>query len=223
VKKQTTGYRPQATGWGSNRLSSDPSPLACSLWPVACFFLAASPLVEANTVVKDLVVDLRYATDDNFLHKAVYPAGSRCLLLEESAKRLEQAAVTLRKQGLRLKVWDCYRPHAVQFEMWKIFPKPGYVAEPKAGSNHNRGGAVDLTLVTADGKPVEMPTPFDTFDKAAHHGFAGGTEESRKNRETLKAAMEAAGFQKNQMEWWHWDLPDAKKRPILDEPLVAPQ
>ncbi len=179
-------------------------------------------LVEANTLVKDLVVDLRYATPDNFLKKQVYPDGSRCLLLEESAKRLQKAADQLREQGFRLKVWDCYRPHAVQFEMWKIFPKPGYVAEPKAGSNHNRGGAVDLTMVTLDGKDVEMPTPFDTFSKAAHHGYAGGSEESRKNRETLKAAMEAAGFVKNAMEWWHWDLPDAKSRPILDEPLVAP-
>lgn len=182
----------------------------------------APKLVEANTLVKDLVVDLRYATPDNFLNKQVYPDGSRCLLLEESAKRLQKAADQLREKGFRLKVWDCYRPHAVQFEMWKIFPKPGYVAEPKAGSNHNRGGAVDLTMVTLDGKDVEMPTPFDTFSKAAHHGYDGGTEESRKNRETLKAAMEAAGFVKNSMEWWHWDLPDAKSRPILDEPLVAP-
>ena len=183
----------------------------------------APKLVEANTLVKDLVVDLRYATDDNFLHKQVYPNGSRCLLLDESAKRLEQAATSLRKQGYRLKVYDCYRPHAVQFEMWKIFPKPGYVAEPKAGSNHNRGGAVDLTLVTRDGGEVEMPTPFDTFSPAAHHGYDGGTPESREHREILKAAMQGAGFVKNQMEWWHWDLPDAKKRPILDEPLVAPK
>jgi D-alanyl-D-alanine dipeptidase len=185
--------------------------------------LAAAPvLVEAQSSVPDLVVDLRYATEDNFLHKAVYPKGSRCLLLPESAKRLKVAADALAKQGFRLKVWDCYRPHAVQFEMWKIFPKPGYVAEPKAGSNHNRGGAVDLTLVTVDGKDVEMPTPFDTFSPAAHHGYAGGTAQSKKNRETLKAAMEAAGFVKNAMEWWHWDLPDATKRPILDEPLVEP-
>ncbi|MBK7864628.1 MAG: M15 family metallopeptidase [Archangiaceae bacterium] len=176
-------------------------------------------LVEAKSVVTDLVVDLRYATADNFLHKQVYPDDAKCLLLEESAKRLEAAAKQLREKGYRLKVWDCYRPHAVQFEMWKIFPKPGYVAEPKAGSNHNRGGAVDLTLATADGGEVEMPTPFDTFTGAAHHGYAGGTAESREHREVLKAAMQAAGFTKNQMEWWHWDLPDAKSRPILDEPL----
>lgn len=191
---------------------------------LALLLAAGAPkLVEAKTVVTDLVVDLRYATEDNFLHKQVYPDGSRCLLLEDSVKRLKVAAEALRRQGFRLKVWDCYRPHAVQFEMWKIFPKPGYVAEPKAGSNHNRGGAVDLTLVTLDGEDVELPTPFDTFSKAAHHGYDGGTEASRANREVLKAAMEQAGFVKNAMEWWHWDLPDAKRRPILDEPLVAPK
>jgi zinc D-Ala-D-Ala dipeptidase len=184
---------------------------------------ADDPLVEAKAQIPDLVVDLRYATEDNFLKKAVYPKDARCLLLPESAQRLKAAADTLAKQGFRLKVWDCYRPHAVQFEMWKIFPKPGYVAEPKAGSNHNKGGAVDLTLVTLDGKEVEMPTAFDTFSKAAHHGYDGGTAESRKNRETLKAAMESAGFTKNAMEWWHWDLPDAKSRKILDLPLSPPQ
>jgi D-alanyl-D-alanine dipeptidase len=187
---------------------------------IAALILAASPLVEAKDVVPGLVVDMRYATDDNFLHKAVYPKGARCLLLEESAKRLKAAAETLAKQGFRLKVWDCYRPRAVQYEMWKIFPKPGYVANPDKGSNHNRGGAVDLTLVTSEGKDVEMPTPFDTFDVSAHQGFDGGTQESKKNRETLRAAMEAAGFKPNSMEWWHWDLPDALKRPLLDEPLV---
>jgi D-alanyl-D-alanine dipeptidase len=165
------------------------------------------------------VVDLRYATDDNFLHKAVYPKGSRCLLLEESAQRLKTAAEALKKKGFRLKVWDCYRPHAVQVEMWRIFPKVGYVADPAGGSNHNRGGAVDLTLMTLDGTDVEMPSAFDTFDRTAHHSYQGGSELSRKNRRVLRDAMEAAGFEKNPMEWWHWDLPDAPSHPILDEPL----
>jgi D-alanyl-D-alanine dipeptidase len=184
--------------------------------------LAASPLVEAKDVVPSLVVDLRYATDQNFLHKAVYPKGARCLLVLDAAKKLKVAADALAKKGFRLKAWDCYRPHAVQEEMWKIFPHPGYVADPKDGSNHNRAGSIDLTLITMDGDDVEMPTPFDTFSKAAHHGYTGGTETSRENRDTLKAAMEAAGFIKIAMEWWHYDSPDAPRRPMLDEPLVAP-
>ncbi len=182
----------------------------------------AAPLVDATAVVADLVVDLRYATEDNFLKRKVYPDTARCLLLPESAQRLKQAADALRAKGYRLKVYDCYRPRAVQWEMWKLMPVPGYVANPRTGSNHNRGGAVDLTLTTLDGKAVEMPTPFDTFSPAAHHGYQGGTEASRKHREVLREAMEGAGFKRNRMEWWHYDLPDAKKRPVLDVPFSPP-
>ncbi|MBN8465106.1 D-alanyl-D-alanine dipeptidase [Corallococcus exiguus] len=177
-------------------------------------------LVDATTVIPDLVLDLRYATKDNFLKRQVYPDGARCLLLPDSVKRLTQAADALRPQGYRLKVYDCYRPRAVQYEMWKILPKPGYVADPRKGSNHNRGGAVDLTLVTKDGAEVEMPTPFDDFTPAAHHGYTGGTPASREHREVLRKAMEGAGFQRNRMEWWHYDLPGATKLPVLDVPFT---
>jgi len=195
-------------------------------------FLSAAPaakapeqpvVVDATEVVKDLVLDLRYATEDNFLKRKVYPDGARCLLLPESAERLKKAADVLREQGYRLKVFDCYRPRAVQWEMWKILPKPGYVANPRYGSNHNKGGAVDLTLVTLDGQEVEMPTPFDSFSREAHHGYKGGTEASRKHREILRKAMEGAGFKRNQMEWWHYDLPNAKKLPVLDVPFTEPK
>ncbi|MCP3059667.1 D-alanyl-D-alanine dipeptidase [Myxococcus sp. K38C18041901] len=180
-----------------------------------------SPLVDASTVVEDLALDLRYATEDNFLKKKVYPDTARCLLLPESASKLKAAADVLRPKGYRLKVYDCYRPRAVQWEMWKIMPVPGYVADPRKGSNHNRGGAVDLTLVTLDGQEVEMPTAFDTFTPAAHHGYAGGTEASRRHREVLREAMLGAGFSPNRMEWWHYDLPDAKSRPVLDVPFTS--
>jgi len=186
--------------------------------------LGAAPqgkLVEAKGVVKDLVVDLRYATKDNFLKRQVYPDGARCLLLPAAVERLAQAAKLLRAQGYRLKVYDCYRPRAVQWEMWKLFPRPGYVADPRKGSNHNRGAAVDLTLVTEAGEEVEMPTPFDTFTRAAHQGYAGGSARSRANRERLRTAMEAAGFKPNRMEWWHFDLPGATKLPVLDVPFDA--
>ena len=103
--------------------------------------------------------------------------------------------------------------------MWKLYPRPGYVANPKKGSNHNRGAAVDLTLVTSEGKAVEMPTPFDTFTRAAHQGYTGGSAQSRENRERLRSAMEAAGFRPNRMEWWHFDLPGATQLPVLDVPF----
>ncbi len=190
--------------------------LALAVWLGA----GEGPLVDATEVVEDLVVDLRYATEDNFLKRKVYPDEARCLLLPETARRLKKAADALRPKGYRLKVYDCYRPRAVQWEMWKILPKPGYVANPKTGSNHNRGAAVDLTLVTKEGAEVEMPTGFDVFTPAAHHGHEGGTEASRKHRELLREAMEGAGFRRNRMEWWHYDLPGARKLPVLDVPFT---
>lgn len=181
---------------------------------------APDPLVEVTTLIPDAVVDLRYATADNFMKKQVYPSNARCLLLERSAKQLKAAADVLRAKGFRLRLYDCYRPHHVQFELWKVMPVPGYVAEPKKGSNHNRGGAVDLGLVTLEGKDVEFPSPYDFFGKEAHHSFQGGSKPALTNRDLLRTTMEANGFKKNSMEWWHYDLPDASKYPLRDEPFV---
>lgn len=183
---------------------------------------APEPLVEVKALIPDVVVDLRYATSDNFMKKQVYPADARCLLLERSAKQLKAAADVLRDKGFRLRLYDCYRPHHVQFELWKVMPIPGYVAEPKKGSNHNRGGAVDLGLVTLDGKDVAFPSTYDFFGKEAHHSFQGGSKEALANRELLRTTMEAVGFKKNPMEWWHYDLPDASKYPLRDEPFNPP-
>ncbi len=176
-------------------------------------------LEDASARIPDLVVDLRYATPGNFLHRAVYPPGARCLLLPETLERLGHAADALRAEGFRLRVYDCYRPRSVQWEMWKIFPHRGYVADPRQGSNHNRGAAVDLTLATADGKEVEMPTPFDSFEKAAHQGYAGASLAATENRERLRRAMREAGFRENRMEWWHYDLPNVQRFPVLDVPF----
>lgn len=195
---------------------------AAALWIslLASTSFAATPLVEVKQVIPDVVLDLRYATGQNFLGRKVYPDGARCLLRKETVERLDVVAKALRKQGLRLRLYDCYRPRAVQWEMWAILPKPGYVADPRKGSNHNRGTAVDLTLADAAGKELEMPTGFDSFEKAAHHGYAGAPQSAIRHRELLREAMEAAGFVKNRMEWWHYDLPRATKFPVLDEPLV---
>jgi D-alanyl-D-alanine dipeptidase len=181
---------------------------------------APEPLVEVQARIPDAVVNLRYATPDNFMKKAVYPAGARCLLLERSAAKLAQAAEALRAKGFRLELYDCYRPRSVQWELWKVMPVPGYVADPRKGSNHNRGGAVDLSLVTLDGGAVEMPSDYDFFGPAAHHAFKGANAQATRNRETLRSAMEAAGFKRNPMEWWHYDLPDAAKYPLRDEPFT---
>ncbi|HME90118.1 MAG TPA: D-alanyl-D-alanine dipeptidase [Myxococcaceae bacterium] len=179
------------------------------------------PLEDATRMVNGLIVDLRYATADNFLKRKLYPDGARCLLRRSAARKLAAAAEQLRFKGLRLKVYDCYRPVSVQWQMWKVMPKPGYVADPRKGSNHNRGVAVDVTIASADGKELEMPTAFDTFSPAAHHDYAKGSVVSRENREMLRHAMEAAGFQKNPMEWWHYEVAEAARYPVLDRPVTG--
>jgi D-alanyl-D-alanine dipeptidase len=177
-------------------------------------------LVDASTRVPGLVVDLAYARDDNFLGKAVYPEGARCLLLPGVADRLAVVARALEPRGFRLKAWDCYRPLHVQWAMWKLVPRKGYVADPHSGSHHNRGAAVDVTLVTVEDAAVDMPTPFDTFGPAAHHGSTAGTPEARAHRELLRQVMVEAGFRPNRMEWWHYDAPERRGAPLLDVPLV---
>lgn len=177
-------------------------------------------LVEVLSVIPDALLDLRYTTEQNFLGRRLYPEGARCLLLRETATKLEAAATALRARGFRLKLFDCYRPRSVQWEMWKVLPKPGYVANPRFGSNHNRGAAVDLTLTTLDGKAVEMPTDFDVFGPQASHRYPGGSPAARANRALLLEAMTAAGFKPNRAEWWHYDLPDARSRPVLDRDMT---
>jgi D-alanyl-D-alanine dipeptidase len=201
------------------------------LWAPLLLALAAAPakppaaepdpLVDATTVVPGLDVSLRYATEDNFLHRAVYPKGARCLLRQSVAERLAKAARWLAPKGYRLRVWDCYRPRSVQEAMWKLVPKPGYVANPKTGSNHNRGTAVDLTLLTKDGDEVELPTDFDSFTPAAHQGDTSSSQAAQSNRELLHQAMRRAGFYAITHEWWHYNAPHARSYAILDASLTA--
>jgi zinc D-Ala-D-Ala dipeptidase len=181
---------------------------------------AKSALVDVAERVPDAVLDLRYATPDNFLKRQLYPDGARCLLHPDAAARLETAARVLRELGFRIRLYDCFRPRSVQWQMWKILPRPGYVADPRKGSNHNRGVAIDLTLADRDGHEVEMPTPFDTFSPAAHHHSQSASPAARRHREILLRAMEGAGFRRNAMEWWHYDLAGARKYPVLDAPLA---
>ena len=177
-------------------------------------------LVDVQRYVPDLVLDLRYATANNFLGEAVYPPSARCYLRRAVAERLAKVASRLREEdGTRLRVFDCYRPLSVQKKMWAIFPQPGYVASPKTGSVHNRGAAVDLTLAGPDGEALEMPTDFDTFNEKAWHAYEGGSEVSRKNRNRLRDAMRAEGFRTIRKEWWHYESPDRRAYPVLDLPF----
>ena len=177
------------------------------------------PVVDVCTVDPRIVIDVRYATEDNFTGQKLYPA-ARCLLRESVALRLRRVQDRLVRQGLGLKVYDGYRPRSVQAKLWEIMPDPNYVAPPEKGSRHNRGGAVDVTLVDAAGRELEMPTKFDSFEPAAHADYTGGTEESRNNRKLLIDTMQAEGFRVLRTEWWHFDAPGWEYYEILDVPLA---
>ncbi|WP_373044558.1 M15 family metallopeptidase [Vulgatibacter sp.] len=177
-------------------------------------------LVDVQRLIPDLVLDLRYATERNFIGKQVYPQSARCYLRRPVAERLARVADRLRKEdGTRLRVFDCYRPLSVQHQMWAVFPKPGYVANPKHGSVHNRGAAIDLTLAAPGGDALPMPTDFDTFDRRAWQNYRGGAPEVIHNRDRLRAAMRAEGFRTIRKEWWHYEAPDRKLYPVLDVPF----
>lgn len=178
-------------------------------------------LVDVSQLLPDAVLDLRYATGRNLTGKALYPAGARCLLLRPVALRLSHAAAQLAAERYRLVLYDCYRPLAAQRELWRRFPRPGFVADPAKGSNHNRAAAVDVGLAGPDGAEVELPTAFDAFEpRAAADATAGVSPTARRHRDLLRGAMEAAGFRVNPREWWHFDAPEARGAPVLDVPLA---
>jgi D-alanyl-D-alanine dipeptidase len=182
--------------------------------------LSDQALVNVADAIAGIVIDLRYATDNNFTGERLYPEAT-CLLRSGVAARLARVQQSLSERGLGLKIFDGYRPLSVQRKMWELVPDPRYVADPKDGSRHNRGCAVDVTLVHANGNELEMPTGYDDFTEAAHQDFLGGSPASRRNRQILRQAMESEGFAALPSEWWHFDAPDWQDYPILDQPLTG--
>lgn len=176
------------------------------------------PLVDVGELAPWIVLDMRYATSDNFLGREVYDA-PRCLLVPDAAERLMAAGAALRSQGYRLVVWDCYRPRSVQWAMWEILPDPTYVADPRTGSRHNRGAAVDVGLLALDGSAVPLPTDHDDFTPQAHVEATDLPAAAIENRDRLQAAMTAAGWTPLESEWWHFDAPGWEAYPLRDVPL----
>lgn len=174
-------------------------------------------LVDVAAAIPDAVLDLRYATEHNFTGAVLYPHAV-CKLRRAVVERLATAAELLRAQDRRLLLWDCYRPTSIQKLMWKRMPDARYVADPKLGSNHNRGAAVDLAIVDADGNAVVLPTEFDEFSKAAHRSRALEGEQGAEARR-LSAAMIDVGFRPISTEWWHFDASDRVRYPLSNEPL----
>lgn len=150
-----------------------------------------------------IVLDLKYATTDNFVETQLYNC-PRCLLRPDVAKALIKAHRELKAKGYGFKMYDCYRPRPVQWKLWEKVPDRRYVADPRKGSMHNRGAAVDLTLVHLDGVEFDMGTPFDFFGKKAYHSYTNLPKAVLDRRTLLKTTMERHGFQATKTEWWHY-------------------
>ncbi|MCX2763616.1 M15 family metallopeptidase [Aquimarina muelleri] len=171
--------------------------------------------VNIEELSDEFILDMKYATSDNFLKEKVYSC-EKCYVREEVAEALIKANNDLLAQGYRIKFFDCYRPYSVQKKMWKIFPNPGYVADPKGGSIHNRGAAVDITLVRSAGGHVDMGTDFDYFGKEAHHAYTKLPKTVLGHRKLLRETMEKHGFKTIRTEWWHYNFKTNIKFKISD-------
>ena len=172
-----------------------------------------SDFVRLKDLSPDFVYELKYATPDNFLKQAVYDCGE-CYLRKSTAEALVKANEAFKQLGYRIKLFDCYRPLSVQKKMWKILPGTHYVANPDKGSKHNRGAAVDLTLVDAQGKELNMGTPFDFFGKEAHHTYTEHTKEVLENRKLLKETLNKYNFKSIYSEWWHYEYRPEKQSKV---------
>jgi D-alanyl-D-alanine dipeptidase len=161
--------------------------------------------VNLKDFSQDFVYDMKYATEDNFLKAKVYDC-AECYLRYKTVKALILANERLMKKGFKIKLFDCYRPLDIQKKMWAIVSNPKYVANPSKGSIHNRGGAVDITLVDMDGKELDMGTAFDYFGIEASHNYPNFSKEIKNNRKFLKKYMEKEYFNSFDSEWWHYNL-----------------
>ena len=174
-------------------------------------------MVELKTILPALVYDLRYATTNNFTHRKLYKSGKETFLRSPAAKALENVQQDLNEQGYGLKIFDAYRPYSVTRKMWDLIHDERYVADPAKGSGHNRGLAVDLTIVhLKDGSELNMGTGFDNFTDTAHQNFTSLPVDILQNRKLLKTAMEKYGFRALETEWWHYSWPNDRNYELLD-------
>lgn len=163
-----------------------------------------------------VLIDMVYATPDNFTHETLYN-NSICMLREKTAKKLLRVNHNLNKLGFKIKIWDAFRPVVYQRKMWRIYPNEEFVANPEKGnSNHCKGNAVDITLCTLDNKEIEMPTKFDYFGPESHRNYYNNLEkEIQNNVLLLENSMIENGFLPFPSEWWHFN--DVDDYDIINE------
>jgi D-alanyl-D-alanine dipeptidase len=213
-----------AMGWGAHA-NADVPPLSSEA--------RSAGFVDVRSVVPSAVIDLRYATPNNFTHMPLYPADARCLVHESMAPGLAAAARALAPHGEVLVFWDCYRPHDVQVKMFEVVPNPAWVAKPGPyARSHESGRSVDVTLASAHEQCppaqqlggrclVDMGTDFDDFSpRALAFATDGVSADEQANRARLRTAMSTDGLSVYSGEWWHFDGPGAGvQRPILNVPV----
>ena len=177
-------------------------------------------MIDIKKYIPTIVLDLRYATTNNFMKTKLYPNINYTFLRKPAAKALKKVQTELNKKGLGVKIFDAYRPYSVTEKMWEPIKDDRYAADPKKGSGHNRGVAVDVTIINVkSGEEINMGTGFDNFSDTAHGDFNNLPLLVLQNRLLLKSTMENYGFKVLDTEWWHFYLPNAKEYELLDVPF----
>lgn len=173
-------------------------------------------LIDIQQVNPSIVVELRYATKNNFTGAIIYNFQT-CLLAPQVACALSAVQDDLQKLHLGLKVWDGYRPLSAQWRLWELVPDEQYVSDPRKGGRHTRGTAVDVTLIDEQGRELPMPSQFDDFSERAHRNYRGASAEETKNRQLLQKYMEKHGFIGIETEWWHFDYRNWESFPVIEQ------
>jgi D-alanyl-D-alanine dipeptidase len=173
-------------------------------------------LVEITEASHDVVIALAYATAQNLTGAPIY-RNPICYVNDEAAPLLLRAVDLARPLGLRLKIFDAMRPSEAQWRLWNACPDPNFLADPRRGSPHSRGAAIDLTLIDASGEALDMGTPFDAFTPLSHHGSLEVSVAAQQNRFMLLGLMTASGWDFYRNEWWHYQLFDARRFPVLGD------
>jgi D-alanyl-D-alanine dipeptidase len=176
-------------------------------------------LVDITEAGHGVTLDIAYATERNFTGRPVYSRPA-CYLHPDAAAALVRTVALARPLGFGVKVFDAFRPAEAQWKLWDFRPDPEFLADPRRGSPHSRGVAVDLTLTDADGAELDMGTGFDAFTPLSHHGVTDIPVAAQRNRHTLMGIMTAAGWDFYRNEWWHYQLFNARRYPLLSDSVL---